>query len=86
MNIHVSGLSEQISEDDLRTLFSVYGIVSFIVMVRDQNNGRSRGQAFVEMPNQSQGEQAVMALNKMVMDNRAIAVKAIEYKAGEFNN
>ena len=86
MNIHVTGLSANISEKDLHTLFSAYGVVSFVVMVRDQVNGRSKGQAFVEMPNAMQAEQAVLALEGMMVDNRPISVRAIEYLPGEFNN
>jgi len=86
MNIHVAGLSANISEEDLRTLFAAYGEVSFVVLVRDPVNGRSRGQAFVEMPVHVQGEQAVYALNKMLIDGRPLSVRAIEYKPGEFNN
>jgi hypothetical protein len=38
------------------------------------------------MPVQRQGEQAIMALNKMEVDGQLINVREIEYKADEFNN
>jgi RNA recognition motif-containing protein len=86
MNIHVSNLSVNIIEGDLNKLFSAYGEVGFVVIVRDKDNGRSKGNAFVEMPNHNQGEQAIMALNHMEIDGQKISVREIEYKAGEFNN
>ena len=86
MNIHVAGLSLNIGEADLETLFSSYGEVSYVVIVRNRKNGRSLGQAFVEMPNQAQAEQAVNALNDSCIDGNTITVRALEYKPGEFNN
>lgn len=86
MNIHVSNLSLSIIESDLNRLFAAYGDVAFVVIVRDKKNGRSKGSAFVEMPQQTQGAQAIMALNNMEIDNQKISVREIEYKAGEFNN
>ena len=86
MNIHIYNLSLNIIEGDLSKLFSAYGDVSFVVIIRDQKNGRSKGNAFVEMPVQAQGEQAILALDHMEIDGQAITVREIEYKPGEFNN
>ncbi|HEU4469939.1 MAG TPA: RNA-binding protein [Flavisolibacter sp.] len=85
MNIHISNLSSSIIEGDLSKLFTVYGEVSFIVIVRSKN-GRSKGDAFIEMPIRSQAEQAVRALHLTELDGLRISVKEIEYRAGEFNN
>jgi len=86
MNILVSNLSSNVIDEDLKKLFSVYGEVSFIVVVRDRKTGRSKGNAFVEMPQGVQGEQAILGLHKMEMDGTIISVEEILYKAGEFNN
>jgi len=86
MNIHVTNLSSNIMDDDLGKLFSAYGEVSFIAVVRDKINGRSKGNAFVEMPVQAQAEQAILALHHMEIDGQKISVHEVEYKAGEFNN
>lgn len=86
MNIHVANLSENIIENDLIKLFAAFGQVGFVVIVRDKVNGRSKGNAFVEMPQQSQGEQAILALNQMEIDGQSISVREIQYEAGEFNN
>ena len=86
MNLHVSNLSTNIIEEDLRRLFSVYGEVGFVVIMRDRRNGRSKGNAFVEMPVQAQGEQAISALDHCRIDGQEVSVREIEYTAGEFNN
>ena len=86
MNIHVTNLSFSIIDADLDKLFSVYGLVSFVVIVRDIKNGRSKGVAFVEMPVQAKARQAVLALHKTRLDGQEIGVREVKYKAGEFNN
>ncbi len=86
MNIHVTNLSSNIINDDLTKLFSSFGEVGFVVIVRDKKSGRSKGNAFVEMPVQAQAEQAIIGLHQVELDGKQIAVHEIEYKAGEFNN
>ena len=68
MNILVSNLSANIIISDLEQLFSVYGRVSYANIVRDKKSGRSKGTAFLEMPNEAEGEQAILALNHQVVD------------------
>jgi RNA recognition motif-containing protein len=86
MNIHVANLSLNIIERDLDKLFAAYGQVGFVVIVRDKVNGRSMGSAFIEMPQQAEGEQAILALDQMEIDGQEISVREVKYKAGEFNN
>jgi RNA recognition motif-containing protein len=86
MNILVSNLSSNIIADDLIAMFSVYGEVSYAAIVRDKKSGRSKGNAFLEMPHEAEGEQAIFALNHSVLDGMEILVQEIIYKPGEFNN
>jgi len=86
MNIHVDNLSVNVIEDDLRKLFTTYGTVGFVVIVRNATNGRSKGIAYVDMPVHAQGKQAISALNDTELDGKRITVREIEYRAGEFNN
>lgn len=64
----------------------MYGEVSFSAVVRDKKSGRSKGRAFIEMPLEAEGEQAIAALNGTEFDGKEIFVQKIESKAGEFNN
>lgn len=86
MNILVSNLSSNIIADDLIAMFSVYGEVSYAAIVRDKKSGRSKGNAFLEMPHEAEGEQAIFALNHSLVDGMEIFVQEIIYKPGEFNN
>jgi RNA recognition motif-containing protein len=86
MNILVSNVSENIIRNDLLELFAVYGEVSYAAIVRDKKSGRSKGTAFLEMPNEAEGEQAIIALNHLLLDGKEIIVQEIVYKPGEFNN
>lgn len=86
MNILVSNLSENINNNDLVSLFSAFGDVSYAAIVREKKSGRSKGTAFLEMPFKAQAEQAITALHLSFLDGKRILVQEIVYKAGEFNN
>jgi RNA recognition motif-containing protein len=74
MNIYVGNLSYGMSENELRDAFSEYGEVSSVSILMDRETGRSRGFGFVEMPNQSEAESAVMQLNGKDLGGRALRV------------
>jgi RNA recognition motif-containing protein len=86
MNIHVSNLSLNLIDLDIRRLFAAFGEVSLAVIVRDRNNGRSRGHAFVEMPNHRQAEQAIVSLDGTVLDGKKMTVAEVKYTPGEHFN
>ncbi len=74
MKIYVGNLSWQSREEDLRELFSAFGTVetATIIMERD-NPTRSRGIAFVEMPD-AEANAAIAALNNTEFMGRNIMV------------
>jgi RNA recognition motif-containing protein len=74
MNIYVGNLSYDMTEDELRAAFAAYGDVSLVKILMDRETGRSRGFAFVEMPNQSEGETAIAELNGKDLGGRALRV------------
>lgn len=74
MNIYVGNLPWSMSDDDLQELFAAYGEVTSATIISDRETGRSKGFAFVEMPDQSAGESAVEALNGKEVDGRDIRV------------
>ena len=47
MNIYVSNLSFNVTDDDLRGFFEIYGEVSSAKVINDKITGRSRGFVFV---------------------------------------
>ena len=74
MNIFIAGLSYNISDSDLGELFAEYGEVSSAKVIFDRETGRSRGFAFVEMNNDTEGQKAIDELNGVEYDNKVISV------------
>ncbi len=72
--MYVSNLSFRLSEQELGDLFSQYGEVSSVKIIKDRDTGRSRGFGFVEMPNQEQARAAMDALANYEMGGRNINV------------
>ena len=63
MNIYVGNLPYSTSSDDLQEVFSSFGEVSAARIVNDRETGRPKGFGFVEMPNDSEANAAIEALN-----------------------
>jgi RNA recognition motif-containing protein len=74
MNIQVFNLSMNTDDRDLRRLFSAFGIVASAEVIRDKLNGRSKCNAMVEMPVDSQALQAIESLHQTLLDGKKISV------------
>ena len=72
MNIHVGNLSYNVTEDDLRTLFSSFGEVAVVNIIKERSSGQSKGFGFVEMLNNSEGDKAMKALNGSKLKDQTI--------------
>lgn len=80
MNIYVGNLSYKMTDEDLGKLFNTYGAVSQSKIVIDRETGRSKGFGFVEMPNQSEGDEAIRQLDGKEVDGRNIKVNVAKPK------
>ena len=74
MNIYVGNLSNDVSDEDLSTLFSEYGKVSSAKVIRDMFSQDSRGFGFVEMASQTEGQKAIEGLNTHELKGKKIVV------------
>lgn len=74
MNIYVANLPYSTDRDQLRELFSAFGEVVSARVVTDRETGRSKGFGFVEMPDNTQAQAAVDALNGSDVNGRKIVV------------
>ncbi len=81
MNIYVGNLPYSITEDSLRSLFEQFGAVTSTKIVVDQISGRSKGFAFVDMPEDEEGEAAIEKLNGHELDGRTIVVNKAKPRA-----
>jgi RNA recognition motif-containing protein len=74
MNIYVGNLPYTLTEDDLKSAFSEFGEVSSASIIMDKMSGQSKGFGFVEMPDDSEADQAIKALNESALNGRNIKV------------
>ncbi len=74
MTIYVGNLSYQAAKEDLTSVFSDYGTVKRVQLPTDQETGRVRGFAFVDMEDDSQEEAAIAALNEAEWMGRTLRV------------
>ncbi len=74
MNMYVGNLSYSVTEDDLKALFSEFGKVESVNIIKDKFSGRSKGFGFVEMPDNSEADKAIKALNETNLKERDIKV------------
>lgn len=74
MKIYVGNLNFRTTEDSLRGAFGQFGGVEEVTIVTDRDTGRSRGFAFVTMPNDGEAQAAIEALNGADLDGRNLTV------------
>ncbi len=74
MRIYVGNLKYSVSDETLREMFSEFGEVASADVIKDKFSGQSKGFGFVDMPNQSEAEDAIQALNETLQDGRKLTV------------
>lgn len=82
MIIEISRLDLNVIETDLRRLFTPFGEISSIEIVRDRINNRSKGKAVINMPVKKQAELAALSLNGTLMSGKSIIV-TLDPSSGE---
>lgn len=79
MQIHVANLHASLIEADVLRLFSRFGEVNTVRLMRDKLNNRSLGRAFVDMPVQQQAQQAIVSLHGDDVKGKKLAVSEVMY-------
>ena len=80
MEIYVGSLPYSVTEDDLKEVFTPFGEVSSVRLLRDKLSGKSKGFGFVEMPDSSEADSAIAALNENEFKGRDIKVNPAKPK------
>lgn len=80
MNIYVGNLPYSASEEDVKALFSEYGAVSSVKLIKDRDTNRFKGFGFVEMEDEG-GKEAVEKLNNTSYKERNLVVNEAREKA-----
>ena len=76
MNIYIGNLPLEITEEELRSVFSQYGEVKSVIIMNDKyiGSGQTRGYGFVEMASKSVATYAISNLKGLKLKNREIEV------------
>ena len=92
MNLYISNLSYNISDEDLRLLFADYGEITSAKVIMDRETGRSRGFGFVELSDDELAKKAIEELNQASHDGKVINITEARPRedrgdrGGRFNN
>ncbi len=78
MKLLVRNLARTTTEAELKTIFEEHGAVESCNLVLDQETGKSKGFAFVEMPDESEANTAITALNGTKIAKSKLRVKEAE--------
>ena len=73
-NLYVGNLSYDVTDSSLEQMFSPHGTVESAKVINDRESGRSKGFGFVEMPDNSEADAAIKALNSSMLDGRNMKV------------
>jgi RNA recognition motif-containing protein len=74
MKIYVGNLSFHTADQDIQALFTPFGQVDSVRLIRDHATGQSRGFGFVEMSDASAGRAACTALDQQEFEGRRLTV------------
>ncbi|HON52285.1 MAG TPA: RNA-binding protein [Bacteroidales bacterium] len=74
MNIYVGSLDFKVKEQQLEQAFAAYGDVTSVRIITDKVTRRSKGFAFVEMPNDADAQAAIEGLNGSTIGSRQVIV------------
>ena len=59
----------------MRSKFAEFGEIESAKVIKDRFSGRSKGYGFIEMPSNSEADQAIKALNGSRLDGSHIKVR-----------
>ncbi len=75
MKIYVGNLTHDVTAGELKAAFSEFGKVSSANVIKDKHSRKSKGFGFVEMPNDSEANEAIKALDESSLQGQNIRVK-----------
>ena len=74
MNIYIGNLPRDVVEEDLKKLFDEMGEVTGVRIITDRYTNSPKGFAFVDMPNDEEGQKAIDTLNDTELKGNKIQV------------
>ncbi len=74
MTIYVGNINYSLGEAEIQKIFEVLGTVESVKIIRDKRTGRSKGFAFIEMPDKKEAMEAIKTLDGKEVAGRNLRV------------
>jgi len=78
MKLFVAGLPYDLYDEELIEIFEKFGTIASAKVAIDKETGKSRGFAFVDMPNEEEAKEAIEHLNDISLGKKPLVVKAAD--------
>ncbi len=75
MNIYIGNLPKDMEEEELFEMFTEYGSVKTVKIIRDRHTKISRGYGFIEMDDEKAAREAINDWDQGSIDDNIISVK-----------
>jgi cold-inducible RNA-binding protein len=82
MKLFVAGLPYDMDDAELEEFFEKFGTVASVKVAMDRETGKSKGFAFVDMPDAAEAKEAIEGLNDLPIGRKVLVVKEAEDKQG----
>ena len=82
MKLFVAGLPYDLYDDELVEIFEKFGTIASAKVALDKETGKSRGFAFVDMPNEAEAKDAIENLNDISLGKKPLVVKEADERGG----
>ena len=85
MNLYVGNLNPETTEDSLRKIFSEFGEIVSVKIIREPETGVSKGFGFVEMADKFHAFDAIDNIDMTYFEGQVISVREAKGKTGGGN-
>ena len=81
MKLFVAGLPYDLDDEELMEIFEKFGAITSAKVAIDKETGKSRGFAFVDMPNEEEAREAIEHLNDISLGKKPLVVKEADERS-----
>ena len=81
MKIFVAGSPYDLDDAELTEIFEKFGTITSAKVAIDKETGKSKGFAFVDMPDRTEALEAIESLNEISLGKKPLVVKEAEERS-----